>query len=249
MKPDIHTFSSSSVQTESAQLIAHYLSEHLQQKKKIFLLLSGGSAIKMYKEMFDLVMHQVPAAPNLTASLFDERFVEKGHADSNEEQLKQAGILEQLNKLQARWLPYLSNSTQSGDKEAKKISEVFSEAISHHDEIVVLAGMGDDGHTSGLLPVRADSPNRQKVFETDQLITYYKVDPQDSNNPMLKRLTTTPAFIKQADQIFLYATGENKREAFKRFLANAEPMHACPVISLYQAKNAVKVITDLGNLL
>lgn len=239
--PIFHIFPSISVQQESAKFILTLLAEELL-KGPIFLLLSGGSAIAMYKEMFQLLIEKQTDLSNLTISLFDERFVLKGSTDSNEEQLRELGLLDLFQKHNAKWISYLNDTNRSGIEVAQQVCEQFKQELNENKKLIILAGVGDDGHTAGLLPTK-NSLIIQEIFESKNDIEYYELS-DDIINHFRQRLTATPELIKKADQIIVYATGEKKKTALERFKANNESISDCPCLALFNSKSPVVILTD-----
>lgn len=243
--PIIHTFPPEILQHSAAQFIATFLVEQLEKKKPILLLLSGGSAIGMYQEMFQILLDRKTSLSTVWVSLFDERFVMKGSLDSNEQQLKDAGVINLFESAGATWIPYLSQDQTTGESVAKEISKTFSTMLTTH-RLIILAGLGDDGHTAGLLPVKKYSNNKERLFNPQELVAYYEVDSQDSDNPFHKRLTSTQMLIQEAEQVILFTSGEKKRTAFEKFLQNTEPLYRCPALVLYKSKQLPIILTDLS---
>ncbi|MEO8581375.1 MAG: 6-phosphogluconolactonase [Patescibacteria group bacterium] len=243
--PIIHTFPTETLVYDTAQYIADFLVEKLK-KDSVLLLLSGGSAITMYEKMFEILIEKTIDLHNLSVSLFDERFVSQNSLDSNELQLRNAGVITQLMDREASWIPYLnSEQEENGKQVAQRVTQALTRELSLGKQLIILAGMGDDGHTAGLLPVQQDSPNRSRLFDTDQFVAYYQVDSSDSNNPFSYRLTATPALIKEAHHVFLYTAGEKKRPALQHFMNQDGPIHRYPVISLLASQQPVEVLTDI----
>lgn len=244
-KLSIHSFPSETVKTQSAALIADYLVTNLQASKKLLLLLSGGSAIGMYQELFQILLDKQVNLENLTVSLFDERFVPKGSIDSNEQQLREAGIINLIVHSKGTWIPYLSEEELDPHNVATHVATQFQTVLSINHQLVILAGMGEDGHTAGLLPVKETSPNKNKLYETDQLVVYYDVDPQDSDNPFHHRLTCTPILIQKAEQVFMYVTGEKKSTVLQKLLHETSDVYLFPSQTLLDTKK-LTLVTDIG---
>jgi 6-phosphogluconolactonase len=236
----IKSFTSETVQTEAAKSLAQLLEEKLALGS-VFLLLSGGSAIKMYQEAFGLLAAKQPSWSSLIVSLLDERAVPPHSPDSNEEQLRAAGVVEEITKRGGRWVSYLEHG-ENWPAAAEQTSMGFQQILSEHPYIIITAGIGDDGHTSGLLPTQ-DKSTIQNVFESSHLIQFYEL-PADTANPFRLRLTTTPAFIRQASEILIYAVGEKKRAALERFLKGEEQLSVCPALALRSEDLVTTLITD-----
>ena len=207
-----------------AEAIADRLSSELSNNKKVLWLVSGGSNIQLAVE----IMKQIPddLSQNLTVSLIDERFGEVGHADSNWQQLLDAGI----NFKQAKAIPILDGS-KSLNQNAENHEKEFREMLAENDVKIGLFGMGADGHTSGILPETVAA----RETSDDKLIVGY----QDK----FARITTTFAAVKKIDIAFLVAFGEDKRPAMEN-LKKKIPLEKQPAQILKQISETT-VFSDI----
>lgn len=243
MTPTVITFPTASVQADAASFLTEKLDLALNDGP-VFLLISGGSAIAMYDELLTQLLQRRSSLDTLTVSMFDERFGLPQHIDSNEFQLEKMGLLARLQQAGATWVPYLTTTTTTGEATAVEVNEKFATVLAAKPHLIIFAGLGDDGHTAGLLPA-ADPTVSKHLFESQTWVVYYDV-PSDSDNPFRHRITATPQLIAQADEVYVYATGEKKRAALEKVLANTDPVNQCPAISLNQAKTPCTVLTDIS---
>lgn len=181
--------------TDSIEVVANYLKsvllEQLGMAKKVLWLVPGGSAIAVTAAVSRLLAgHQLEG---LTVGLTDERFGDVGHADSNWQQMSQAGIY----FAKATLLPALNGADQATTTTAYATS--LSQAFAKADYKLGLFGMGADGHTAGILP---GSP----AVTDGQWAVSYQADP-------FIRLTMTPKAIRHLDEAVLYAMGQAKQTA------------------------------------
>ncbi|KKU18387.1 MAG: hypothetical protein UY13_C0002G0096 [Candidatus Pacebacteria bacterium GW2011_GWB1_47_8] len=227
----------------SAHFIADFLAQQLR-KHSVFLLLSGGSAIKVYKQAFEKLSQSIADLNHpLTVSLFDERYVPKDSANSNETQLRKVGVIDLIEQLGGSWVSYLSDQNLNGQETAQETNRWFSEMLARKKTfLLILAGIGGDGHTAGILPTQ-DSATIEKVHHSDKLIEYYEL-PEDTDNPYRQRLTATPKLIEQADQVIVYAVGDDKKAALTDFKANQKPLNERPSLALHRSKSPVILLTD-----
>lgn len=245
MQPvQIHRYSSEEVFGQSISVITSHLHQELQTSP-VFLLLSGGSAISLYLPIFRALIAQQAPLHQLTLSLMDERFVPKRNLDSNEQQIMESGVIGLLLPLGVKWVGMLDDQKTTGAERAKNISEQFDSILSTTPTVIAIAGMGEDGHTAGILPTKDHSPNKELLTESQANVVFYIVNTADSNNPYKQRLTTTSYFFTKIDKVFVYATGEKKQSALETFIAGTEPIHICPAIALRYSKATVEVLTDL----
>jgi len=235
----VRTFTPDLVLSKAASAISLIVSER-SKKGKLLLLLSGGSAIQMYRQVFEELSSSQQDFSMLTVSLFDERFVPVDSADSNAKQLDDAGVVDLVHKMNARWLPYLVTG-QSGQEVAAQVSRQFSSLIDEGSQLIILAGLGDDGHTAGLLPTH-HKLTLNKVFESTQVVEYYQL-PDDTVNPYRYRVTATPALLPHADLVILYAVGDKKHSPLQRLVQREGTLSQLPALALLSSQELI-VITD-----
>lgn len=222
----------------TAQAIAEQIQERAATTGSTVVLFSGGSAIKMYAEAFSLLPADLSLA-SFTFGLVDERRGEPGHADSNETQLRAAGVVAALEQKGAKFVPMLSPTALAD----------YTELCRSAEYLIVLAGIGDDGHTLGWLPTHTPQKFHQ-LYDTPEVLSDYDVDPQDSNNPFIHRVTITLSVIRRAELVIAYATGEKKLSALqslKNWSTTATPRtqyNSLPVAALSETKNPVQIFTD-----
>jgi 6-phosphogluconolactonase/glucosamine-6-phosphate isomerase/deaminase len=208
-------FSKTTSRADVARTIAERLVEELSKGKSVLWLMPGGSNIAVAVE----VMGQIPEelTENLTVGLTDERFGATGHADSNWRQLAEAGF-------QPKRAKALAVLDDSGDftTNAANYEQKFREVLSQNDVKIGFFGMGADGHIAGILP---ESPAVN--VSDDRLFTGY-----DAGN--FQRMTMTFSAIKQLDDAFLAAFGEEKREALENLRDKELPLQTQPAQILNQ---------------
>jgi 6-phosphogluconolactonase len=173
----------------AAAYIAGVVREKLGAGKRVLLFLSGGSAIAVAVTLTKK-LRGTPSVRLLTITLMDERYGEVGHADSNWQQLLDAGCM----LPGATLLPIL----RGGDMTAT--ADAFANAITEQLEIadyrIGLFGIGPDGHTAGILP------HTSAVAETD-IVHAYEVGGY-------QRITLTIPALTWLDEAVAYAIGEAK---------------------------------------
>lgn len=235
----VRTFTPDLVLSKAASAISLIVSEHVK-KGKLLLLLSGGSAIQMYRQAFEELSASQQDFSNLTVSLFDERFVPVDSAESNGKQLEDAGVVTLLHNMHAQWLPYLVEG-QSGQEVATHVSTRFASLLQNGAQLIILAGLGDDGHTAGLLPTH-DESTLSNVFNSQQYVAYYQL-PDDAVNPYRYRVTATPALLPHANQVVLYAVGAKKNKPLQQLLQRTGKLAELPALTLLDAHEVI-VLTD-----
>ena len=171
-----------------ATVIAEAIITQLEAGKKVLWLIPGGSSIAVAVEVAKILI----GSPfgKLTVTLTDERYGEMNHQDSNWLQLQQAGFY----LPEAHLIPVLSGK----DKEAttEDYAMCLKEELANTDYSIGFFGIGDDGHTAGILP---GSP----AVHSEHLTADY-------SGGNFERITITPKVIAQLDEAFVYAVGESK---------------------------------------
>ena len=201
---------------EVASDISETLSAHIEQNDKILLLLSGGSAIVVATNL------SLNLNTNVSIALLDERYGDPMHLDSNAKQLMDAGFDMQ----NAKTITVLEGD--SIQETTDRFSRDLIEAKESADLVVAIAGIGPDGHTSGVLPHTVGVSSEKSVEHYD--------------GGTYQRITTTLTFIKEIDHTFIYAVGENKWPAIKQMLEPG-PLEDIPA-RVYTEAKAVTLYTD-----
>ncbi len=243
--PHLFTFPSNQVITKSAENIGDLLLEKFREGKKVSLFLSGGSAVEMYQELFTYIPAQLGTiqTPQIKVALVDERYGIYGHADSNEQLLREKGIIDLVTSLGAQFIGILSPQNLSVTQTTSSANQHYAQLLTAKSYRVALLGLGEDGHTAGWLPTQTNE-KFQNLYESTHPLVYYEVDPTDSSNPYLKRVTISTTLIPQFDQIIVYTKGASKKAAIEHLMKQDTPIHQTPAIALYQASSPPLILTD-----
>lgn len=205
------------------------LKKRLSRGKKVLLLLSGGSAVKVYQSLAGQMQNQPEGfAQNLTVGLIDERFGQVGHSDSNEEQIRQTGFYEEVQKKGGKVLSVLTG--RDPEQEAARYELALRKYMTEADEVWAVLGIGSDGHTAGILPQKSEEVFN-KTFPANHWVVYYKLA-RDYPNPFKKRISLTPQSLEQIDLAVVVVKSRGKEEALKRMLLPNEPPYKTPAVLL-----------------
>ena len=233
--PTVHT---SDTDEEAAQALATALAaDVLDGKQDILLLLSGGSALD--------ILEYLPSpddATFLTISVIDERD-DPTRETSNFHTLERARWFQEMVSRGALFIDPLHSINVT--KEAK--AESFGRAIRQWKEthgsghIIAVLGMGQDGHTMGVLP-SADEETFTELFLGARRFVAHTVHDAPS---CPDRITATFTFLQNdVNAVYCYICGEPKREPLRRALSGTVPLHELP-IGIIATLPAVQVFTDL----
>ncbi|MBI4991315.1 6-phosphogluconolactonase, partial [Candidatus Gottesmanbacteria bacterium] len=107
---------------------------------------------------------------------------------------------------------------KSGDQYDRTVEKLFKEYVYK----VAVLGIGEDGHTAGLLP------GYEKKWNKNKYIVGYRISQHRQNNAMAlfcqgkgnfpQRISLTPKALKELDQAIIVAVGEKKKTAIKKLL-------------------------------
>ncbi|MFB6214767.1 MAG: 6-phosphogluconolactonase, partial [Candidatus Bipolaricaulia bacterium] len=100
-----------------------------------------------------------------------------------------------------------------------------------------ILGVGGDGHVGSLFP----GSSRLKEEKAEFLLV------DDSPKPPKERVTISPRLIRKSTYPFLFFIGEEKRNAYECFRAEATTYSDCPCkLALSGSPGVCYVVTDLG---
>lgn len=205
----------------SAEFIYKKIAGQLDAGKKVLWLLSGGSAISLAVETAKLLQNN-PHLNNLIVTLADERWGTPGHPDSNWEQIQKAGF-----ELREAILQPVLDGGNLGQT-LKTYTELLQKDLQETDYKIAIAGIGPDGHTFGI------KPGSPAVGSKDLSVGFKWND--------YSRLTPTAEFIRQLDEVIVYAFGAEKRSQLedleKDLPLNDQPAQALKLV------NKVTVLND-----
>jgi 6-phosphogluconolactonase/glucosamine-6-phosphate isomerase/deaminase len=171
-----------------AEYLAATINDHLNNNEKTLWLVAGGSSIYVAAEASKMLAKS--KLGNLSVSLTDERYGPVGHKDSNWQQLLEVGFV----LPNARLLPVLNDGDLNDT--ALSYAGMLAMELKSCNFSIGLFGIGEDGHTAGILP---SSP----AVSTRALAIGY-------DGGMFQRITMAPAAIVKLDEAVVYAFGKPK---------------------------------------
>lgn len=183
-------------QSECGKIVADKIGEYLKQNKKVLWLLSGGSNISISVDALNILKVKFKnLKENLAVTLTDERFGPVRHKDSNWQQLLLAGF--DMSSVYS--VPILSNLEL--DETVIKFGKNYRDLTADTDVIIGQFGIGEDGHTAGVLP------NTVGVSAKASTCGY--------DGGKFQRITLSLKAIKDIDIAYTFAFGESKKEVVK----------------------------------
>lgn len=204
--------------------LAERLKTELERHDEVLWLVPGGSNIPLSVQAVKSLPEQSLA--KLTCLLTDERYGLPGHADSNWQQLAEAGFMEREVRFPATLAPGLTL-----EDTCRHFAEVAAAVMDKADIIIAQFGIGGDGHIAGMLPRSAAITDDQ-----DRTVVGYDSGPY-------QRITLTPPALRRIDAAYAFVYGETKHQALARLKAEELPLSDQPSQILKQLPDA-HIYTD-----
>lgn len=204
----------------------------------VTILFSGGSALKL-----------LPAIETgylgswVMIGVLDERF-SKNPKENNFAQIAATPFYEEARK---QGCHFIDTRVQEGETMAflaKRFADALHEFKKKNPQgiIIATAGMGEDGHTAGIMPYPEDSAAFADLFEDEShWVVGYDAG---SKNPWPLRVTTTMPFLRRINHTIFFISGANKLEALTKALSGIEPLHRVPAAIMSKMPD-VHLFTDL----
>jgi len=168
------------------------------------LFLSGGSAPKVLYEKLAKEKKLKAGA----VSLIDERFGDIIHSVSNQKMIKEAGLLEYIEKT-SRFYPVLEGKNQ--EETTRDFDQTLRLLYGSFRKSIGILGIGEDGHIGGIAPNRIGFTN--PVFSDKiSLAVYFN----DRLGDFRQRITQTFLALSKLDLIIVLAFGEKKKHALEQ---------------------------------
>ncbi|MEI6481529.1 MAG: 6-phosphogluconolactonase [Candidatus Saccharibacteria bacterium] len=203
--------------------VAERIGSQLNNNKAVVWLVSGGSNIPV--ELATLEKLKSTQNPEkLHIVLVDERFGPVGHADSNWQSMN----LEDHNIAGHTLHPMLMDG-DTIETAAERYDSTVAKLLTDGAYTIGQFGLGADGHTAGLIP-------GNPVMDSDSLYANYQG--QD-----FERITATPKLIARLDECILYASGDDKAQAYIDMLSPGDASEV-PARILQNAKK-LTILSDL----
>lgn len=188
--------------TDVSIKIAEIIRPQLKAGQTVLFFVSGGSTIQQAVGARNLLNPSMLSG-DLHILLVDERMGSVGHKDSNWQKLTEAHF---------NFENTLPHSILNGNSDPEIISKEYNKLVKNLKKdstfSIGLFGIGEDGHTAGLLPFNP-------LMNLLDFYGYYQA-------PDFQRISMTPTLIKQLDCAILSGYGENKAKALKKFLEPGE---------------------------
>lgn len=227
-----------------AEEVADYVQERIAAAGTVHLAVSGGSlAERALPRVIAAANERGIDWSNVHIWFADERFSPRGSIDRNATLVVAAGREAAGFRPEHLHITEASDSGISLDEAAERYAEQLRTYVGaqHSGRVpqldLVLLGMGPDGHTASLFPglpgVRAE----------EELV----IAVRDSPKPPAERVSLTLPVLAASRRCWLYATGENKREALALARSGTATREESPVGAI-RAAEEVAIFADAAAL-
>ena len=209
--------------TGTVPYLVETIKQHLSNGEKVLWLVSGGSGIAVSSEVSKQLVGS--DLTGLSVTLTDERYVPFGHKDENWQQLLDTGF----DLPGAQVYRVIQETNVNREITAAAFEKTLEDWLDQADFSIGLFGIGPDGHTSGIKP---GSP----AVSEERWVSEYQGDD-------FARITTTPLFIPQLDEVVTYAVGKPKFATLDALLHQNLPIDEQPAQVLKAAAKST-LFTD-----
>src|SRR3989344_1660076 len=204
------------------------------KKNPVLLMVSGGSSLELLDgiEMKNIGKH-------ITITALDER-VSVDPAVNNFSQLVETEFYKKAERKGIDYIDTRVHRNISLRKFAGKFERGLRAWRRKHPKgkIMCTQGIGEDGHTAGILPYPENSKKFQRLFEKqNQWVVGYRANKRKSE--YVKRVTITLPFLRnEVDCSVVYATGSKKRRVVRLVSAKRGSLAKTPARVLREMKNS-----------
>ncbi len=181
----------------------------------ILFLISGGSSFEALEFISSDVLGE-----NITIAVLDERY-DPTNKNNNFSQLKKLNFFKKAQSAKCHFIDTSAKKEQS----QKELAEYFEKSLREWKKnnpkgvIFATAGIGADGHTSGIMPHKYPQEENEfyKLFDSENWVCAYDAK---EKNKFPERITTTNTFLRQINKVFIFIFGKEKKKAFLSFKKN-----------------------------
>lgn len=198
-------------QAAAERLLARLVEVQRERGSASLVLTGGRTGIAVLEHVRDSPAREDVDWASVDFYWGDERFLPDGDPERNETQAR-AALLDHIPLDPARVHPMAPSDGAHGD-DPDAAAAAYAELVAGRlDFDVLLVGVGEEGHTLSVFPT---SP---AVYETERPV----VAVRDCPKPPPTRVSLTLTAAREATEVWLVTTGENKAEAVAMALSGAD---------------------------
>lgn len=208
------------------------------------VLLSGGSALPVYDTLAPRLREAAPDGAGWLFGMVDERY----DAEANtylELKTNHQAFLAALDAVGAGFAdtsPVEPDQYRMAERYHGVLSRQLEQVRQGQGKVIILLGMGPDGHTAGMMPYPENPEEFHRLFiDTDRLVVGYDAS---GRNPYARRFTATVPLLRQADRLYAYVTGAAKQEKLQEALNGTAEPAVLPAVLLGQLRDRLILATD-----
>lgn len=223
------------VSTDPARIAGNELNERLKiyNRSQILLMLSGGSALRVLEHIKPEFLSE-----NVTISVVDERF----STDKNINNFSQLENTDFFDKCLTAGCAIIGTRIHKGETLPSATMNFDARLqewrkLNPKGRIVALLGIGEDGHTAGVMPFTGKKRLFEDLFLDQEWVASFDAT---GRNEHALRFTSTLTFLKeQVDHTVVFAQGQNKKEALIKIADENLDINDIPAKVLCQMKDVV----------
>lgn len=231
------------------QQVAQWVMDKLDacSARPALILLSGGSAMGIYDYLAEALRQSPRDGSKWIWGMADDRY---DNANNNflDMKIHHPDIMQVVSDMHGVFLdtsPHQPDQYRMAEWYDQQMHAAVS-ATKQDGKILVVLGMGTDGHTAGIMPFPDDAKVFRRLFMTpDTFVVGYDAT---GKNPFSKRFTVTYPLLELTDSAVVYVTGEAKRLPLKQALSGSLPFWELPGSLFYTIADRITLATDLENL-
>lgn len=219
---------------------AKYLDELVTVSSKsngVLLLVSGGSCLNVVNGMKDCWNEKV------TIGVIDERYTTDFNI-SNFGQMKNLPFWNLVTRNKCRVINTEIRNEETLGAAAARMEKQWKNWKKHNrvGKIIVLLGMGVDGHTAGIMPMPEDKAKFMTLFgENSGWVCGYDCG---DKNAYRYRMTATLSFLeKEPKEVVVFVTGKEKKEKWEEMKDENKNVWEMP-IKVIKSMKSVTYFTD-----
>ena len=229
-------------ENKAGEALAGLLREKKQTQSPVLLLLSGGSAFDVLR-----VIDRSLLGEHVTISMLDERYSDDPSV-SNFAQLFGKPFFAEALASGANYIDTRPENNESPQKLASRIENKLKDCVRDTKfkkrSIYATMGIGEDGHTAGIMPFPENPDLFGQLFE--QELTWVIAYDAGDKTPYPSRITVTLPFLRShVDYAFAYVVGEQKKKALRDVDVAEGSLAKTPARILREMKN-VQIFTDIS---